>query len=320
MKFLITGISGFVGGHLAEYLVRERGAAEIVGIDVKDPEFPRLGEPPSGKIRFLRASLLDTNVLEDAMKAEKPDCIVHLASLSSVAESWKSPVESFTNNTNIFLNLVESVRTNGLKARILSVGSSEEYGIVSAENLPLREDSPVNPMNPYAVARVSQEYISRIYAKGFGVPIVCTRSFNHVGPRQKEMFVVSSFVKQAVEVSLGRRAAISCGDLSVVRDFIDVRDVVKCYVLLLEKGVEGEIYNVCSGRGHRLGDVLRTICGKMGIEDRHAGDAGRMRPIDNPRIVGDNAKIAGLGMRPDYDLDRSLDDMIEYWRGALDRR
>ncbi len=313
MKYLVTGISGFVGGHLVERLCRDPEVGEIVGIDGTKPDFPWLDAPSRSKVRFVQASLLDVEALGTTIREVRPDRIVHLASLSSVAESWKHPVDSFVNNTNIFLNLVETVRLQGLAAKILSVGSSEEYGVVSADDMPLREDHPVNPMSPYAVARVSQEYLSGIYSKGYGIPIVCTRSFNHVGPRQSARFAVSSFVKQAVEAARGMRTAISCGNLSIVRDFIDVRDVVRCYCLLLDKGRGGEIYNVCSGRGHALREVLEAVCRKVGVDVPFASEEGLLRPIDNPVIVGSNEKISKLGMTLEYGLDRSLDDVIRYW-------
>lgn len=318
MKYLITGISGFVGGHLVEYLCGKQEVQEIVGIDSRMPDFGWMDKSCIGKVRCVGSSLLDIDGLGKVIKEERPDYVVHLASLSSVAESWRYPVNSFINNTNIFLNLIETVRMNELKTKILSVGSSEEYGVVSRDNIPLHEDHPVNPMSPYAVARVSQEYLSRIYAKGYGIPIICTRSFNHVGPRQKEHFVISSFVKQAVEVKLNRRTAISCGNLSIVRDFIDVRDVVKSYALLLDKGVAGEIYNVCSSKAYVLGDILNEICKKVDIEGRYSSDERLLRPIDNPIIVGSNKKILELGLQLDYSLDRSLDDVIKYWFGVLE--
>jgi len=319
MKYLITGISGFVAGHLVEYLCRNSDVGEIVGIDVIDPDFSWLDEPSRRKINFFNFSLLEMDTLANTINETQPDYIVHLASLSSVADSWKYPAKSFINNTNIFLNLVETVRVNKLKTRILSVGSSEEYGVVSADKIPLNEDIHINPMNPYAVARVSQEYLSRIYAKGFGIPIVCTRSFNHLGPRQKETYVISSFVKQAVEVKFKLRSTISCGNLSIVRDFIDVRDVVKCYVLLLDKGDDGEIYNVCSNQGYVLQDILHKICNKVNISRCYSGDRSLLRPIDNPIIVGDNRKILKLGANLDYSMDRSLDDVVDYWLRTLDR-
>lgn len=309
MRYLITGISGFVGRYLAEHLVAQ--GQDIVGVDA----CPFVCSGESGKkISFRQMSLLDFGALCQLIKETSPDRIIHLASASSVALSWEKPVECFVNNTNIFLNLVEGVRSSRMKCRILSVGSSEEYGPVPAQDMPLAETRSLNPMNPYAVARVAQEDLSRVFSSGYGLEIVCTRSFNHVGPGQSDRFVVSSFVRQAVEVSLGRRQQIICGDLNIIRDFIDVRDVVGAYEHLMDHGAAGTIYNVCNGRGVSLRLVLERICDKLGLGKQWAVSPELIRPIDNPVIVGDGQKLAALGFKTSYDLDRSLDDMILWWQ------
>ncbi|MEI6437331.1 MAG: GDP-mannose 4,6-dehydratase [Candidatus Omnitrophota bacterium] len=305
MKCLITGISGFVGAHLVEALLAQ--GHSIVGIDAIAPA------NLSG-VRFYQASLMDSVALKAVINDVAPERIIHLASASSVGTSWEKPVDCFVNNTNIFLNLVEAVRSSKVSCRILSVGSSEEYGPVTQKDLPLSEDRALYPMNPYAVARVAQEHLSRVYSQGYGLDIVCTRSFNHLGPGQSDRFVVSSFVRQAVEVSKGKRSAVTCGSLDIVRDFVDVRDVVSAYQLILDKGVSGGIYNVCSGRGVLLKDILATICNKVGVPASFLRSDQLIRPIDNPVIVGCNAKLKQLGFSPVYSLDRSLDDLIGWWR------
>ena len=313
MKYLITGIGGFVGPHLVAYLMKE--GHEVVGVDATFPE-----EKDKTFLRGLelhQISLMDYDGLKAILTKVRPERIVHLASASSVALSWEKPVDCFVNNTNIFLNLVEAVRTSGIRCRILSVGSSEEYGPVSVKDVPLREDRMANPMNPYAVARVAQEHLSKVYSRGYGLDIVCTRSFNHLGPGQTDRFVVSSFVRQAVEVAKGRRGKIICGSLDIVRDFIDVRDVVKAYDCILESGVTGEIYNVCSGKGVTLKEVLDRICGKLGIAGAYFVDPSLIRPIDNPVIIGNNSKLARLKFTPAHDFERSIDDMIAWWQARL---
>jgi GDP-4-dehydro-6-deoxy-D-mannose reductase len=308
MIYLITGVAGFVGVHLSAYLL-SRGHS-IVGVDVCS------GKGPKG-VRFCQMSLMDSVALRGLIDDVRPDRIVHLASASSVAFSWENPVECFVNNTNIFLNLVEAVRHSGVRCRILSVGSSEEYGPVSGQDVPLKESRPANPMNPYAVARVAQEQLSRVYAKGYGMDIVCTRSFNHVGPGQTDRFVVSSWVRQAVEVSRGERASITCGSLDIIRDWVDVRDVVRAYELILDKGVAGGLYNVCSGRGTALRTVLDMICCKVGIAMVIDQPAHLIRPIDNPVIIGSDELLRGLGFTCTFDLDRSLDDLIVWWKNDI---
>ena len=308
MKYLVTGVSGFVGAHVREHL--RAGGHEVTGTDAVEPQ-DRTG------LRFYQASLMDSAALKEMINAVRPQRIIHLASASSVGASWGKPVECFINNTNIFLNLVEAVRLSGLKCRILSVGSSEEYGPVSQEDCPLREDRPSDPMSPYAVARVAQEHLSKVYSKGYGLDIVCTRSFNHLGPGQTDRFVMSSFVRQAIELKRGLRPAIICGNIDIVRDFIDVRDVISAYQCILDKGTAGAIYNVCRGEGFSLRDILVRICHRVGIPAEFQIDPALIRPIDNPVIVGDNTKVRALGFKAAFALDRSLDDMIRWWEGRL---
>ncbi|MBF0331522.1 MAG: GDP-mannose 4,6-dehydratase [Candidatus Omnitrophica bacterium] len=311
MKYLVTGISGFVGAYLFDQLSSK--GHDVVGVDA----YPL--SMPLALSRFYQMSLMDQSGIRGVIEQEKPQRIVHLASASSVGSSWQQPTDCFVNNTNIFLNLIEAVRLSGLKCRILSVGSSEEYGPVAASEMPLKEIRPANPMNPYAVARVAQENMSRVFAKGYGMDIVCTRSFNHIGPGQTDRFVVSSFVRQAVEVSRGQRPKIICGDLDVVRDFVDVRDVIAAYDCILDKGISGEIYNVCSGQGVTLRSILERICSKVGIPADFQVDPALIRPIDNPVIIGDNTKLCSLGFALAYEgLDAAIDGMVVWWQKKLD--
>ena len=318
MKYLITGISGFVGGHYLEYLSEKHPDAQICGTDLETPKFNFLRSSFKKKITVKCGSLLDKKFVQNLIETEKPEYIINLASYSSVAYSWKNPAKCFNNNTNIFLNIAEAVRKTGIKTKILSVGSSEEYGIVTKEQTPLTEDTVLNPANPYAVARVSQEHISKIYAKGFHIPIICTRSFNHIGPRQKDIFVISAFAKQVAQAKKKKRKEIICGDLDIIRDFIDVRDVVEAYDLLLKKGRSGEVYNVCSGEGHRLSEILAMLQKKADTDIPVKKDPDLIRPIDNPVIIGSGEKIKKhTGFRKKYSLPGSLGDMLKYWKDQI---
>ena len=233
-----------------------------------------------------------------------------------MAFSWKEPVQSCQNNTNIFLNLIDAVHKLNIDTRILSIGSSEEYGNVKEEDLPLREDSHLNPVSPYAVARMAQEYLSRVYADGHGMDIVMTRSFNHIGPLQSSVFVVSSWAKQLVELrkSGKSRGSMVTGDVLIVRDLLDVRDVVHAYYLLLQNGRKGQVYNVCSGRGLPLKDISEIMAGQLNLKvDMHV-DSRLIRPADNRIIVGSNEKIKReLGWENKITLEQSLKDIIHYW-------
>jgi GDP-4-dehydro-6-deoxy-D-mannose reductase len=314
-KYLITGFSGFVGRHFIEYLENNETGCLVKGLDIHDPNF-RFDQYKNTKISFEKIDLLHKGKVEYIIHEFQPNYILHLASFSSVAFSWKEPVQSFQNNTNIFLNLIDAVRKLNMDVRILSVGSSEEYGDVNDEDLPLREEQPLNPVSPYAVARMSQEYLSKIYTVGYGMYIVLTRSFNHIGPMQKDIFFVSSMAKQLVELKRSgkNRGNVVTGDLSIVRDFTDVRDVVRAYYLLLQRGGKGQVYNVCSGIGLSLKEPIDIMARQLNIEVEITVDNRLIRPADNRKIIGSNEKIKReLGWENTIPLERSLKDMILYW-------
>jgi len=314
-KYLITGFSGFVGRHFVEYLEKKGNICIVKGLDIHDPDF-RFDQYRKVKISFEKIDLLSEDKVEYIIHEFQPNYILHLASFSSVAFSWKEPVQSFQNNTNIFLNLIDAVRKLNIDARILSIGSSEEYGNVNDEDLPLKENHKLNPVSPYAVARMAQEDLSRVYIKGYGMDIVLTRSFNHIGPMQKNVFVVSSLAKQLVELKRsGRnRGSIVTGDVSIVRDFTDVRDVVHAYYLLLKSGKTGNVYNVCSGIGFSLKDIIGTMAKLLNIEVEVNVDNRLIRPVDNRIIIGSNEKIKReLGWNNIIPIEQSLKDVICYW-------
>ena len=315
-KYLITGYSGFVSRHFLEYLDKNETYASIKGLDVQEPEFSH-DSYKTIRVDFEKIDLLDQDRVESIIFNFQPDYIVHLASYSSVAFSWKEPVLSFQNNMNIYLNLLESIRKLNLPVRILSIGSSEEYGNVDEKSLPLTEEHTPKPLNPYAVARVSQEMISKVYVDGYGLDIVMTRSFNHIGPYQKDIFVISSFAKQLVEIKKNGNSSseLVTGDASIVRDFTDVRDVVVAYDLLLKKGKHGEIYNVCSGEGRSLNDIIDIMAKILNINIHTRVNKKLVRPNDNKIIIGSNEKIKReVGWDNVIPLEKSLTDIIDYWQ------
>ena len=315
-KYLITGYSGFVSRHFLAYLDTTEPHAFVKGLDVQPPPFQNQSFK-NIRVNFEKTDLLDQDRVESIIFNFQPDYIVHLASYSSVAFSWREPILSFRNNMNIYLNLLESVRKLNLPARILSIGSSEEYGNVDEKNLPLTEAHIPKPLSPYAVARVSQEMISRVYVDGYGLDIVMTRSFNHIGPFQRDIFVISSFARQLVEIEKSgeKRGELVTGDLSIVRDFTDVRDVVRAYDLLLKRGKSGEIYNVCSGRGKSLKEIVHSMAGILDVRIQTRLDKKLIRPNDNKAIIGSNDKIRrDIGWVPEIPLTESLKDVIDFWQ------
>ena len=316
MRILITGFTGFVSQHFLELLNSAEPGSEVLGIDKNTPDF-NFSAYKNLAISFSNIDLLNRNATDEALTLFQPEYILHLASVSSVALSWHTPVDSFVNNTNIFLNLVEQVRIKNNKCRILSVGSSEEFGEVTEKELPLTEEHPLKPLSPYAVARVSQEMLSKIYADGYSLDIVMTRSFNHIGPGQKEIFVISSFAKQLVQLAKNKTVAntITTGNMSVIRDFVDVRDVVRAYYLLLKNGRRGEVYNICSGKGIILKDIILKMSDLLGMEIETVVNPQLIRPNENKKVIGSYQKIKDeLGWQPEIEIEKSLSDIIQYWQ------
>lgn len=314
-KILITGFSGFVSRHFLDYLYEKNYTYDVLGVDIHPPKMSLEPYKEVLNIQFKELNLLDKDLFDQVIKEYRPDYILHLASFSSVAYSWKHPAECFSNNTQIFLNIIECLRKNSLtNCRVLSVGSSEEYGNVTEEQLPLKENMHLEPISPYAVARVSQEQMAKVFVNGYGMNIILTRSFNHMGPYQDTRFVIPSFVKRILEIaSTGEKnGTIETGDTTIIRDFVDVRDVVQAYYLLLTKGTPGEIYNICSGRGVSLKEIVDEIADLIGVSVTEKVNPEFIRPGDNKKIIGSFQKIENeLGWKPVIPLRKTLQDMID---------
>ncbi len=312
-KLMITGVSGFVGHHFIQFLYDEGIEFEICGVDLREPTYDLTPYRDRLSIDFRSVNLLDIESIRNVFQEFTPDYILHLASFSSVAFSWQHPADSFVNNTNLFLNLMTVVGEFNKECRILSVGSSEEYGNVTVEDVPIKERLAVKPSSPYAIARVSQEMLSKLYVDSFGYNIVMTRSFNHIGPWQDDRFVVPSFIKRIREIKESgcKEGEIETGDTSIVRDFVDVRDVVRAYYLLLTKAEAGSIYNICSGEGIALSNLIDRIADEFGVGITTKVNPDYVRPNDNRVMIGENYKIKhDLGWIPRIPLEKTLADMI----------
>lgn len=311
MNYLVTGISGFVGRHLLDSLADS--GARIHGI----------ARHAFRDDRVAGAFVGDLSSVDDivgVLEQVRPDRIVHLAGSSSVGHSWNDPLASFTNNTGIFLNLVEAMRRTGQECRLLSVGSSEQYGRVEAGALPIVESHPQNPESPYAVGRVSQELLARLYHDSFGLDIVMTRSFNHIGPGQDSRFVVPSFVGRllAARADPQKRRTVSTGDPTIVRDFLDVRDVVDAYERILQRGASGEVYNVCSGVGISLGTLFDTCAEIVGVDCVQRTDPALVRPNEVRVIEGSFEKLrAATGWEPSIGLATTVGDIVDSFAATL---
>ena len=312
-KILITGFSGFVGHHFLQFLYDNHPETEVYGIDLREPSYEYKKYADRMIVNFRSVNLLDIDQLRELFTHFKPDYILHLASFSSVAYSWKYPAESFTNNTDIFLKLTTVVREMAPNCRILSVGSSEEYGNVQEKDLPIKETNELMPTSPYAVARISQEMLAKFFADNYDMKIILTRSFNHVGPWQDDRFVIPSFVKRIKDIKdKGQtEGTIETGDTAIVRDFVDVRDVVRAYYLLLKQGESGQIYNICSGTGRSLREIIDLIAEKLDIRIENTVNQEFVRPNDNMIIIGDYSKIRNeLGWMPQIPFEKTITDIL----------
>ena len=314
MRVLITGITGFVGSHLAEYAL-ERGAI-VVG-SVRWRSRTENIDHIADRLELVRSELRDLSSVQRLVEVANPDRVFHLAAQSFVAASWENPAETVANNTLCQINILESLRALKARARILVTGSSEEYGLAHADELPIRETNPLRPLSPYAVSKVSQDMMGYQYFKSYGLPIIRTRAFNHEGPRRGDVFVTSSFAKQVAEIEAGARPPVlSVGDLKPRRDYSDVRDIVRGYWMLLDRGEPGEVYNLCSGRSWAIQEVLDFLLEESRVKNIAVHtDPARLRPSDVMLLEGDPRKIErAVGWRVEIPFEQTLRELLDYWR------
>lgn len=314
-KILVTGAAGFVARHYIDFLNSNGIECTVLGIDSVEVRKQATLAKTIISVSYTKVDMLNKQELKGIISDFRPDYVLHLAALSSVAYSWEHPCQSFLDNNAIFLNLIESIKECDLSCRILSVGSSEEYGNVREEDLPLTEGMILKPNNPYAVARVSQEQLAVILNDIWDMNIVMTRSFNHIGPGQDTRFVVPSYIEKILNVknSGANKGKIEVGDISIVRDFVDVRDVVRAYHMLLESGKRGEVYNICSGKPVLLKRLIGLIASYLNVEIEPIIIDKYVRPNDNRIIVGSPEKIfRELSWKAEIEIENSIIDMIEY--------
>jgi GDP-4-dehydro-6-deoxy-D-mannose reductase len=263
--------------------------------------------------------LLDPASLARAIEETQPDLVLHLAAQSFVPSSISDPRATY--NVNFFgtLNLLEALKACGFPGRMLYISSGDVYGLVAPDVLPIAETHAVRPRNPYAVSKAAAELLCYQWTQNHAFEIVLARPFNHVGPGQAEWFVVPDFAKQVVEVKLGlREPVIRVGAIDVTRDFTDVRDVVRAYFLLLERGKKGEAYNICTGREQSIREILERLIVIAGIDCQIVQDEARFRPNEQKRIYGSFAKLnEQVGWQPTIDIDKSLQDVLSYWESKL---
>ena len=314
MRVLITGLTGFVGSHLADHLVA-RGGLEVYGTYRWRSRMDNV-EQLRGRVQFVECDLRDAGAVRRMLAQVRPARVFHLAAQSYVPTSWLSPSETITGNVLQQLNLFEAARDMGLDARFQIAGSSEEYGRVLTDEVPIREENPLRPLSPYAVSKVTQDVLAYQYWMSHRLHTVRTRGFNHTGPRRGEVFVTSSFAKQIVEVEKGlREPVIRVGNLEAIRDFTDVRDMVRAYWLALEHGEPGEVYNIASGRGYTIRQVLDTLLDLAHVKVEVQEDPARLRPSDVQVLLGDASRLRRIsGWEPTIPFEVTMKDLLEYWR------
>lgn len=305
---LVTGAGGFVGPHLARALGSRGARVEGLGIEPARDDLPLAA--------WHAADLRDRAALAAALAAARPDAVVHLAGQSSAARSFEQPVETFEINVLGTWNLLEAVRAACPRARLLVVASGEVYG-PQPDGTRAAEGTPFCPVSPYALSKATADAMAEAHGRAHGLDVVRVRAFSHAGPGQDPRFVIPSFAQQIAAIEAGKREAVlAVGNLEVTRDFTDVRDVVRAYVALLERGRVGAAYNVCRGDGVRLTDVVRQLISMARVGVRVAVDPARVRPADVPWLVGDPSAIADdTGWRAEVPLERTLADVLEEWRG-----
>jgi GDP-4-dehydro-6-deoxy-D-mannose reductase len=317
MRALVTGISGFVGGHLAEHL---RGSGdEVVGLS-NSGRWPESLAHLAGAVRIDACDL--AKVAQEEMTGliarEGPEVVYHLAAQANPQASVADPRGTWALNLGGTLTLLEAVKASGLKPRVVVVGSGVCYGNPSAEQMPVSESCPLRPNNPYSASKGAADLLGVQHYLAHGTDVVMARPFNHAGPRQSSTYVLGALARQVAEVEAGIKPRVEVGNLDIVRDFTDVRDVVRAYRLLATSGQAGEIYNLGSGRGTKLADALETLRSLAGVPIEVYVDPARVRPVDQPLLVADATKLRlATGWEPRFSIEATLADMLDDWRKAL---
>ena len=320
-RVLITGITGFAGSHLAEHFLADHPGVEVFGTYRWRSRRENI-EAIEGRIRLLECDLSDMTAVRNALEVSRPDAIYHLAAQSFVPASWVSPLQTLTDNIAGQTNIFEAVRSLGLDPAIQIACSSEEYGLVLPNEVPIRETNPLRPLSPYAVSKVTQDFLAYQYFMSYGIRAVRTRGFNHTGPRRGEVFVTSNFAKQVATIEAGKTdPVIKVGNLDAVRDFTDVRDMVRGYVLATAKGKPGEVYNLASGKAITIRAMLDKLIAMAKVEVKVETDPARLRPSDVEVLIGDSSKFhADTGWEPRISFDQTLEDLLNYWRQRIARK
>ena len=321
MRALITGITGFAGSHLAEYILAEQPGVEVFGTFRWRSRMDNV-EHLDGRIRLVEADLRDYTSMHRALEVSRPDVIFHLAAQSFVPSSWNAPSDTIVTNVTGQTNLFEAIRALKLDPVVQIACSSEQYGLVHPEETPIKETNPLRPLSPYAVSKVAQDYLGYQYFQSYGLKAVRTRGFNHTGPRRGQVFVTSNFCSQVAAIELGlQEPVIHVGNMEAIRDFTDVRDMVRAYWLAVTKAKPGEVYNIATGKGIHIREMLELVLSFSRVEVRTEVDPDRLRPSDVEILIGDSSKFrADTGWEPHIPFEQTVRDLLDYWRKVLAAR
>jgi GDP-4-dehydro-6-deoxy-D-mannose reductase len=315
-KALITGISGFAGSFLSEHLLSQNH--EVSGIYIKEESLKNL-DGFSEKLDLIKLDLLDGPLVEKTIGEKKPDLIFHLAALTSPKDSFDAPAETMQNNIKAQLNILEAVRKNSPDTKVLVISSAEIYGRVDEKDLPIDEETKLMPTSPYAVSKITQDFLGLQYFLSYGLKVIRVRPFNHIGPRQSDRFVVGAFAKKIAEIEKGKRdPVLPVGNLKSKRDFTDVRDMVRAYAIAIKNGEIGEVYNLGKGVSHSVSEILDKLLSMSTAEIQVKEDPSLLRPSDSSDLVCDATKFKNISSwEPEIEIDETLKDTLDYWRNII---
>ncbi|HUD44591.1 MAG TPA: GDP-mannose 4,6-dehydratase [Patescibacteria group bacterium] len=315
-KILITGITGFAGSFLAEYLIKTQPDVKISGTYIVEKSLENVASIKE-KLQLEKVDLTDFSSVNQLIKKCTPDVVFHLAAITTVVEGFQNPSLVISNNATAQINILESLRQeNLLQSKFILISSANVYGNVKPENLPIDESTPLMPDNPYAVSKITQDFIGLQYFLTYGMPVIRLRPFNHLGPRLSPQISISHFAQQIAMIEKGKQEAVlKVGNLSTKRDFSDVHDIVRAYALAAEKGKPGDVYNIGSGTAYKIEDILNKLLKMAKVEIKIVPDESRMRPSDIQELRCDATKFMSLtGWKTEIPLDQTLKDTLEYWR------
>lgn len=309
-KILITGGSGFAGSHLIEELIQQ-GYQDVYSTTFSSVAQKDLLLDPT---RYVQVDLTNQEETHKVIAQLCPDWIFHLASFAYVGKSFQKAASLLSNNILLTLSVLEAVRVGAPQARVLTIGSAEEYGFVDATIEKINEDVVLNPVNPYAVSKVAQDLLAGSYFLSHRLSIIRARPFNHIGIRQTDDFMLPSFAKQVVAIERGQQKMLLVGNLEAVRDFTSVKDMVRAYILLMQKGEIGQVYNIGSGTGIQIQSIVDTLLSLAQVPVVLHVDPDRFRPLDAPGLIADNRKICALGWKPTVPVSDELRNVLEQYR------